>query len=468
MEKVALSRKEMDRLLKDASAGTPESPGRRTVARTDYIRKRRKLSGVFFETALPNEYLVRIGTRSVKPILGGRSFRLFRKFLRVPASVQTLSFATDNANLNYQGIGIDGYATWRIDPAHPDVAITTLDFFDEDDPMRDTNEKLTTICVEAVRHVIANMTINDALKKKDEIGENLKEQLRKFENRWGIIFDQVGIENVRIMSEKLFEDLQSEYRDQLRLNVATARIQTDRQIAGAENATRELTETERMTTERKLSLAKTENESSVKRVQLTKAQEVYEEERAIKEERFRRESEFKREQQEREHQVLQQQQELDSQLQQTQQSDEYKTKIQEQELLAELQGLQERVLRSELDIETIRTAITGQQLEPIRARRFIEQSFTQEQLSHEVVEALPKIYAALEIDNYSVMNTGSGGDITPIGKILQEVIGLLKANGLGHLLGSAGIAAGGGAGARSNSGSGGDHGADDVGTLEEV
>jgi hypothetical protein len=397
----------------------------------------------------------------VKPVLGARRFRLFRKFLRVPASVETLSFTTDNANLNYQGIGVTGYATWRIDPGRPEVAVATLDFFDEDDPMRDTNEKLRTICVEAVRHVIANMTIDDALKRKDEIGKNLKEQLRRFEERWGIVFDQVGIEKVQIMSAKLFEDLQSEFRDQLRLSVATARIQTDRRIAGEENSTRELTETERMETERKLSLAKTESDTAVKREQIARGQELFDQQRQIAEERFRKESEFKREQQERNHETLIQQEELDAKLKQTQQDEQYKARILEQQLVAELQILQEKVLRSKLEIETIRSAITEQQLEPLRSKRLIEQSFTQEQLSHELVQALPRIFEALRIDNYSIMNTGSGGEITPVGKILQEVIGVLRSNNLEDIL-KGGVRPG------APNAAAGESGGERFGTLEEV
>jgi hypothetical protein len=121
----------------------------------DYIGRRRKLHGPFFETALPNEYLVEIGRRRVSLQLGGRRFRMFRKFIRIPASVQTLRFSTDNANQDYQGIGIEGYANWRIDPVNPETAIHALDFFDENDPMARTNAGLRTICVEAARHVIA-------------------------------------------------------------------------------------------------------------------------------------------------------------------------------------------------------------------------------------------------------------------------------------------------------------------------
>jgi hypothetical protein len=378
----------------------------------DYIKKRKKLSGVFFETALPNEYLVEVGKRTVKPVLGGRTFRLGKKILRVPASVETLYFSTDNANLNYQGIGVDGYASWRIDPGRPEVAIATLDFFDEDNPMRNTNEKLKTICVEAVRHVIANMTIDDALKKKDEIGNNLKEQLRKFEDKWGILFDQVGIEQVRIMSERLFEDLQSEYRDQLRLNVSTQRIQTDRKIAAEENANRELTEGERMETDRKLSLIKSENDATVKRDHLERGQAAYEQERVIQEDRFRKEAEFAREQQE----------------------SQYRKEIQEQELKKELQELEQRVLENELELEKVRVAITEEKLGPVKSKRLIEQTHTQEALAYELISGLPRIYEALKIDNYSIMNTGGSGDVSPVSRVLQEVIGVLRSNGMEGVL----------------------------------
>lgn len=42
----------------------------------DYARRREKLSGWFYETALPNEYFVRMCTGKPQPILGGRRLRL--------------------------------------------------------------------------------------------------------------------------------------------------------------------------------------------------------------------------------------------------------------------------------------------------------------------------------------------------------------------------------------------------------
>lgn len=36
----------------------------------------------------------------------------------------------------------------------------------------------------------------------------------------------------------------------------------------------------------------------------------------------------------------------------------------------------------------------------------------------------------MSIDNYPILNTGSDGAISPIGRIMQEVIGLVRANNL--------------------------------------
>jgi hypothetical protein len=73
-------------------------------------------------------------------------------------------------------------------------------------------------------------------------------------------------------------------------------------------------------------------------------------------------------------------------------------------------------------------------LEPVKTRRVIEQLITEDQLSHELITALPKIYEALKIDNYSVMSTGDSREITPVGRVLQEVIGLRRAKNLEDII----------------------------------
>lgn len=381
---------------------------------SDYVRKRRRLSGAFFEVALPNEYLVEIGTRNVKPVLGGRRLRLFRKFIRVPASVQTLYFSTDNANVDYQGIGIEGYASWRIDPSAPEVAIRTLDFFDENDPMARTNKELQTICVEAVRHVIANMSIDDALKKKDEIGENLRAQLKEVEKKWGIIFDQVGIEKVRIMSSKLFENLQARFRDELRLEVERKRISTDRDIAREENILREKTGLDAIETDKKINLSQVETESRVKEMRIDESAKIAARERDVREEEMRKELKFMAEKEQKQHDLAMLTKEL-----QLKQLESEKKLLAGQEGAEKLRGSIEKL---KLEIETL--------------RQKLEQSYTPELLTSTFLEKLPELYKALKIEHYTVLDSGGKDGITPASKFLGEILALLKTADLSSIFGN--------------------------------
>ena len=383
---------------------------------SDYVKRRKKLSGLFFEVALPNEYLVQMGQKRIKPMLGGKRFKIFRKFLRVPASVETLYFKTDNANTHYQGIGIEGYASWRIDPARPEVAMTTLDFFDEDDPMARTNSELKTICIEAVRHVISNMSIDDALKKKDEIAENLINQLKEVEKKWGIIFDQVGIESVRIMSSKLFENLQSEYRDSIRLNVEKKRLETDRDISATENSTREETELERLETDRKIELKNVDNNTLIKERKIEENQKIAEKERNIREYEYRKEIEFNTEKAQKDHDLS------------------LLNKNLELKLLEE----EQKLLESKKDTETIKNEISKKQLEIQKLKREIEQTFSESALADKLIENLPELYGALEIDNYSVLDSGGNGTISPVARLLKEILFLLKESDISSIFGKKG------------------------------
>jgi hypothetical protein len=331
--------------------------------------------------------------------------------MRVPASVQTIYFETDNANMDYQGIGIEGYAAWRIDPAAPETAIKTLDFFDADDPTARTNDELRTICVEAVRHVIANMSIDDALKKKDEIAQDLLVQLRAIEKKWGIIFDQVGIEKVRIMSATLFQQMQSQYRDGLRLEVEKARIATDRDIARETNQMREATQLESQETEKKLSLNKVDADSRVEESSQAERFRLQEAERQLNEAAYRQEAIFRAEKLAKDHELAQQERQLQREAAESE---------------AGLLEIQTSVARLQADIERGR-------LEIEELRRHLEQSYSGESLTKELINALPKLYQAVKIENYSVMDSGGNG-LSPAGRFLGELVHLLRSSGLQDLL----------------------------------
>ena len=375
----------------------------------DYVRRRRKLSGWFFESALPNEYLVQIGTGLPRPVLGGRKLRLlgFRRFLRIPASVQTLEFATDNANIHFQGLGIEGFAAWQIDAKNPARALTTLDVFDENDPMARTNHELRTICVEAVRHVIANMTIEDAHRKKEEIARELKLQLQQVEESWGIVFHQVGIRQVKIMSESVFHDLQAKYRNELRLESERTELQTNRQIEQEKNAVREKNEMERLTVDHNLEKAAQEKQTLLNTMRIADGQRIKLVEQENLSELHRTDLEGRRESAELEHEVEVRRMQLEME--------------RKRDLELELLNLGVRAKELEEKVDAMRR-------EAELARREISQVYSEGHLRAKFIEALPRVAAEFKVDRYTVFDSSGGGEgrgISPLGRMVQEVVSIL-------------------------------------------
>ncbi len=367
-------------------------------------KKRRSYSGVFFERALPNEYLVVVGKTKIKPVLGGKKFKWFNKFIHVPAYVQRLKFLTDNANIHYQGIEIQGYASWRINPQSPEKSLSTLDFFNENDPMAKTNEELKTICIEAVRHVIANMTIDDALKKKDDIADRLFVQLKSIEDKWGIVFDQVGIEQVRIMSDTLFQDLQSEFRSKLRLNAEISTIETDREISRRRIETEEKNSKEQLESDEKLNLIKIESKTKIKKKELIEETNINSEKQKQKEEAYRREIAFKMEQEEKQHELNL----LTNKLQTT------------------LNKLETTLYKTTNDLEEIKSEIAKKHIALKELEQKVEQTISPEKLNYELIQVLPQLFESINIDNYSVLDTGNDSINSPVLKLISELNFALK------------------------------------------
>jgi hypothetical protein len=252
------------------------------------------------------------------------------------------------------------------------------------------------------------MSIDDALKKKDDIAESLLVQLRTIEEKWGIIFDQVGIEQVRVMSGKLFQDLQSEFRSKLHLNASISQLQTDREISKLNNETHEKNMKEKLETDQKLEMIKIENSTKLKQKELTEEMNLSEQKRKYKEEAFRNDITFKMEQEEKENQFS----------------------ILKDNLKISLNQLETKLMKTALDLETAQSEISIKQLEIKELEKKIEQSFSNEKLQMEFILMLPQLFEAIKIDNYSVLDTGSNSVNTPVFKLLQELFFAFKNSGI--------------------------------------
>ena len=373
--------------------------------------KSQDFDSFFFVRALPNEYLVEIGRKKARPVLGGKRFRPFRRFLKIPASVQVIKFTVNNHSKSYQGIEVEGYACWRIDPAKVDRAVMALDFYNPYDPLQKTSEDLGTICTEAIRHIIANLDIEEALKNKNGIAAQLQAHLKDIEERWGILFDKVGIERIRIMSDKVFCDLQAKERDKLRLDASLSRFETDRKIGDAGALFDRETQQTRLDTERQKKIVEFESQTEVKEKELDMRRKQLELEHEMERRQIEMRSRLELEKQEKElslrRQTLQMEHELEMEKLQTGLLEARRQKELELALIEKEKASLERRLMAE-----------KQSLELGRLAREIDNNVSRELVLMKLVEQLPACLGSFDINTLDV-HVGS--------ERIEQVIGRLVA-----------------------------------------
>lgn len=147
----------------------------------------------------------------------------------IPATANNISFLADQITQENQGVQIEGFAIWKV--REPDKTYLHFDFSRADDPIARISAYLKDVVESAIRHQVANMTIEDVLRKRGSIIHRLKEELSYITGQWGLVMDTIEIKNVRIMSAQLFANMQARYRDAIRLESETSALRVEKEIA---------------------------------------------------------------------------------------------------------------------------------------------------------------------------------------------------------------------------------------------
>jgi regulator of protease activity HflC (stomatin/prohibitin superfamily) len=161
-----------------------------------------------------------------------------------------------------QGVEVAGFAVWKV--GDPDKASASFDFTNPAAAITVIGGNLKNVVESAIRHQVANMTMEDALRKRGTIILRLKEELAYIAEQWGLIIETVEIKNVRVLSAQLFTQMQARFRDATRLESEMSGLETDRQLAGHQLAQRE----EIAVKEREFQLRELERGTEVERVKI--------------------------------------------------------------------------------------------------------------------------------------------------------------------------------------------------------
>ena len=200
-------------------------------------------------SARPSEYLIKLHRGKVVAHGPGLSVRLWpgQTCTILPTSIQRTSFVADQVTAEKVGVAVSGIAVFRI--AEPMVSFRMLDF-----SSKNATEQLCVILKEmfigAARRLVANMSVEECLiRRKESIALELMREIQPVvsgsgrpddttDRGWGVVIDTIEIQDVRILSEKVFSDLQAPFRSHLELLARKSTVERDQELHLREVAAR--------------------------------------------------------------------------------------------------------------------------------------------------------------------------------------------------------------------------------------
>ena len=93
------------------------------------------------------------------------------------------------------------------------------------------NNKMMALAVSIIRDRIANMSLDEVLKNRSKLRNGVKEEIQKLLTGWGIWLETVEIQDVKILSSSLFQNLQTEFKEKSRQEAEKIRADTQQKLA---------------------------------------------------------------------------------------------------------------------------------------------------------------------------------------------------------------------------------------------
>ncbi|MCU0658796.1 MAG: hypothetical protein MUF64_27115 [Polyangiaceae bacterium] len=217
-------------------------------------------------SAKPSEYLVHVRNGKVLASSSGQGASCFKwprdAVAIVPTSLQQLRFKADQVTLERVGVEVAGLAVYRI--ADPLLAYRILNFSFPERAQQKLEETLAAMFIGAVRRLVANLSVDDCLqKRKSALATELLREIAPVvsgeghpddlaEKGWGVVIDTIEIQEVRVLSDRVFAAMQAPYRTALDQRAREAKAQADKEIAAREAQYLRETELARLETEKAL------------------------------------------------------------------------------------------------------------------------------------------------------------------------------------------------------------------------
>lgn len=190
--------------------------------------------GFRFVTSEPNEWMLVIRNGKVITSGVGISSQIYfgDKVVKFPSRINKVNFTAQQVTNEMQGVEVTGIIVWAIyrDNEGPVRAFKMLGDDLKKEVPTTANSNLVEMASSIVRHRIANSSIDEIIKNRSVIREEVRKEMNNVVNGWGVWLETVEITDVKILSSSLFSNLQTEFREEQRQKAEFIRMRTENDL----------------------------------------------------------------------------------------------------------------------------------------------------------------------------------------------------------------------------------------------
>lgn len=375
--------------------------------------------GFRYASSEPNEWMLVIRNgKVVKSGVGINSYIYWGdKVVKFPSRINKVKFSAQQVTQEMQGIEVSGVIIWAIyrDENGPSIAYKMLGDDLKQKVPKTANDNLVEMANSIVRDRIANSSIETIIKQRSKIRDEIRSEMNKVVNGWGVWLESIEITDVKILSNALFKNLQTEFREQQRQKAELIQMNITREIEEKRLAQNTEMSKKRADDRTQVEIYQRQQDLMIKE----KEQEIFEKDQEIMKQRLDSEQKLKFHRLENNTKYNNEVREKDqaNRLLEIQRNMEQEKKQQEYELLRAETRKQE--VEAENELSRLREEQTIELEKKTLAMR--SEMYAKTPTEFHAMNMIQEIYKNLPITEMKVYNFGDGKK-DPVGNIVGQIM----------------------------------------------
>jgi uncharacterized membrane protein YqiK len=198
-----------------------------------------------YMTFPPNVYVMHIRRGKIKTATyGGAFFKypIIDEYRLLPTNIQRIEIKASEKVISKenQEIIVRGFLVWRVENAEAAFkkiagmgSSTSTSKKQAASSLNEINSTLEQLAESVIRTTVANMTLDEILRNRGKIVDELMKEFAQVVATWGISIETVEIKDVELINQELFKHLQAAFESQKNLEAEEIKIRT-RQLIEAQ------------------------------------------------------------------------------------------------------------------------------------------------------------------------------------------------------------------------------------------